>query len=426
MLKFKYMQYLKGISLIAGTCIGAGMIGVPIKTGVVGLIPTILAFIFIWAIMTASALLLLEASLAFHKPVNFISITKHVFGNLGKNISWIICILFMYSVMAAYVSGGASIFHKSFPNLSLWLSAIIFILPFSLIIYLGNQIVSILNRILILIVIICFFLLCISIILVGRNHLQPITNLLYNPLLFTSNHYEIKFLCLALPLMVVTFSYHEIIPPLASYLEFKIKPLKAAILIGTIIPLIIYIAWELVILLLIPTNGVGGLREMLLLNKDPSNSLIEYINLYYNNNFILSSLAGFSFFALICCLISSAWALFDFLADGLSISKDTIKGKLFLSFMTFVPPVIYSIFFTEGFMNALSLAGGFAAIIMIIYPGLIVWKLRNISKNNINHKYIKNSSEIMYKAPFGNLVILGICCFGIIISILEIINHINK
>ncbi|MGI9214574.1 MAG: amino acid permease [Gammaproteobacteria bacterium] len=418
MFKFKYLQYLKGICLVAGTCIGAGMIGVPVKTGVVGLIPTMLAFICIWGIMTASALLLLEASLAFKIPVNFISITKNIFGDLGKNIAWGICILFMYSVMAAYASGGAGIFNQCFPKVKLWLSTIIFMLPFGLIVYFGNQIVSLFNRFLMLGVIICFLLLCSSIILVGGEHLQPITNVLFN-----KHNCEIKFLFLALPLMVVTFSYHEIIPPLAAYLKFQIKPLKAAILLGSIIPLVVYIVWELVILWLIPESGKGGLKEMLLLNKNPNNSLIEYIALHYNNKFILNSLAGFSFFALTGCLTSSAWALFDFLADGLSIPKDT-KGKLLLSFITFVPPVIYTIFFSNGFMKALSLAGGFSAIIMIIYPGLIVWRLRYIRKNIVHHECIKNLKEITYQAPFGKLTILGISLFGILIIVLEIINHI--
>ena len=59
----KNSGYLGGVLLVAGTCIGAGMIGVPVKTAASGFYPTLIAFVLVLAIMTMSALLFLEASL---------------------------------------------------------------------------------------------------------------------------------------------------------------------------------------------------------------------------------------------------------------------------------------------------------------------------------------------------------------------------
>ena len=54
---------LSVVCLVAGTCIGGGMLALPVATGVAGFFPSILTMLFCWAAMTASALLLLEASL---------------------------------------------------------------------------------------------------------------------------------------------------------------------------------------------------------------------------------------------------------------------------------------------------------------------------------------------------------------------------
>lgn len=408
-------NYLKGICLVAGTCIGAGMIGVPVKTSQVGLFGTIIAFIIVWGAMQSTALLFLEATLAFKNPANFISITGGVLGKYAKAIAWIICILFMYSVMAAYAAGGAGILQTFYPKLSPTIAAGLFILPFAIVVYSGNAWVSLCNRWLMAGVIVSFIGLCGAILYQGGNDLQPWSLL--------NNNNELSALWPALPLLALTFAYHEIIPPLAAYLDRKIKPLKAAIIIGTTIPLLVYIIWVIVILLLIPRRGAGGLIEMLITNKNPSSSLIEYLLKYDHSKVVYSIFSGFSFFALTCCLTGSSWALFDFFADGLKIAKNTHKGKLLLSFITFIPPIIYASCFPQGFLKALSLAGGFSAVIMIIYPVMIAWILRYKSDCIAEPSLIKPQSEIGYRAPFNKIVMVALSLFGLLVLILEIKNN---
>lgn len=411
-----YQQYVKGICLVTGTCIGAGMIGVPIKTGPAGLILTVITFIIIWGIMTASALLFLEGALSFKQPVNFISMTDSIFGKVGKFLAWIICILFMYSVMAAYAAGGSGIITTFCKDINPNLATVIFMLPFAVMIYFGNSWVSFFNRWLMCGVILSFILLCISIMFASTNQLQPIDQVLALG--------DFKYLFLALPSIVITFGYHEIIPPLTAYLEGKIKPLKTALILGSFIPLILYIIWQTIILHLIPRTGAGGLIEMLSKNQNPSSSLIEYIFKHGQNKLVSTSLSSFLFFALTCCLTSSAWALFDFLADGLKIKKN-YQGKIILNIITFLPPIIYTVFFPNGFLKALSLAGGFSAIIMIIYPVLIVWMLRYRRENIVNSNLIKSVDVIEYRAPFNKIVMIVVGIVGLLVIMLEIFSHFN-
>ena len=160
---------------------------------------------------------------------------------------------------------------------------------------------------------------------------------------------------------------------------------------------------------------------MLSSNVNPSSSLINYISDNYNNKNILRCFASFSFFALTCSLTGSSWALFDFFADGLSIFRNK-KGRFFLSLITFVPPIIYAIAFPGGFLKALSVAGAFSAMIMIIYPVIMVWKIR-IHQQGIVHGNISSINNEKYRAPFGKILMGMIFFFGVGIIILEIINH---
>jgi tyrosine-specific transport protein len=398
-------NYFKGVCLIAGTCIGAGMLGVPVKTATAGFYPTIVAFLVVWLFMTGSALLLLESSLRFKGEINFISMASSIFGKAGKNIAWVVCLLFLYSIMAAFASGGASMLTKLFP-INIKLAILVFMLPFACIIYLGTAWVAIVNKILTIGIITFFMLLCITM-FVASNKLQPISNL--------SISIDWKAIFWALPLLVTTFSYHEIIPSVKSYLKEEKTPLKVAILLGGFIPLLIYIMWELVVLLLVPIFGQNGLISMLSSNINPGDGLIKYLlEHHHNNSNILLFMVGFSFCALTCSLTGTAWALFDFFADGLNIAKNKpkkIKHKLFLNSLTFIPPVSYSVLYPEGFLKALGFAGAFSSIIMIIFPSLMAYKLRAINKISL------------YKAPINNFFIWLIFLFGILVFILEGFNN---
>ncbi|MCA9749920.1 MAG: hypothetical protein KC414_12500, partial [Romboutsia sp.] len=100
---------LGAVFLIAGTCIGAGMLGFPVATAAAGFYPTLMAFLLVWAIMTFTALAMLEVSLLLDGDTNLISMVEKVLGKRAKKIIWLIYLLFLYSILAAYTSGGVTI-----------------------------------------------------------------------------------------------------------------------------------------------------------------------------------------------------------------------------------------------------------------------------------------------------------------------------
>ena len=62
-----------GMLLVAGSCIGAGMLALPILTGLAGFIPSLSMLLVACLFMTFTSLLLVEINGWFYGPVNIIS-----------------------------------------------------------------------------------------------------------------------------------------------------------------------------------------------------------------------------------------------------------------------------------------------------------------------------------------------------------------
>src|ERR1700733_4769214 len=98
------------VFLIAGCCIGAGMLGLPVLTALAGFMPASLFFILSWLFMVSTGFLLLEVNLTFKQEVSFITMLGTTLGNVGKALGWILFTFLFYSLMVAYVAGSGQLF----------------------------------------------------------------------------------------------------------------------------------------------------------------------------------------------------------------------------------------------------------------------------------------------------------------------------
>lgn len=383
-----------GILLVAGTCIGAGMLGLPVMTAAAGFYPTLGAFLFVWFFMTCSALAYLEVSLKFPGETNLISMAGQTLGRSGKIIAWITYLLFLYSLMAAYTAGGTSMLASILKvdismQVNLLIMAFLLIMPFGFMVFLGTKWVDMFNRMLMFGLIICFALMCILAFNVGpADEFYPMG--------------ESKYLLFTFPLLVTAFGYHLLIPTLKSYLRENVKKLRITIILGGLSPLIIYGIWELIILNLIPTWGKDGLVEMLHSGLNPADAVVLALNKHGAH--VLWIATWFSFFALTSSFIGVGLGIFDFFSDGLHIHK-TKNGRVKLTILTFGPPLLFTILYPQGFLLALSYAGIFAAILLVIYPVAMAWSAR----------YIHKLPSGGYLLRGGKLILLITLIFGILI-----------
>lgn len=393
-----------GAMLVSGTCIGAGMLGLPISTAASGFYPSAMAFVFCWFMMTFSALFMLEVSLWYPEETNLITMARSTLGKVGESIAWISYVLFLYALMAAYTSGAAGLLADSLlkmglnPKWGMW----IIIALFGLVVYLGAKWVDGVNRL--------FMIVLVGTYVALVFHVVPQVS----PHLLSTGHP--KFLFSTAPLLVTSFGFHLLIPSLKNYMHGDVKALRTAIILGSLLPLAVYLLWELLILGVVPVTGDQGLVAMMNAEKSSGRQavveLTQLLSQILQNHRITFFVSTFALSAILTSFIGVALGLFDFFADGFRIQK-TLVGKLILAFLTFLPPILIAIYCPQ-FMRALHYAGMFAAVLLVIYPVLMVWWGRyrlNIASG--------------YRVIGGKPLLLITLVFGLSVILLEGLTHLD-
>lgn len=358
-------RFIGAILLITGTCIGAGMLALPVSTGAYGMLVASVIFLICWGFLTYTALLMLEANMWVGSDANLISMAGKTLGKVGQAVAWITYLLLLYSLMAAYLSGMDAlvktfIHHIFHEKIHAWYGCAVLMILFASTIYIGAKPVDYINRLLVIGLFLSFVLLFAFI----TPHVQ----------VYHLARTQFHDFWLALPIVITAFGYHAIIPSLRNYLHDDAKKLKRAILIGSILPLIVYLIWETLILGTIPLAGQHGLLAILKAGQ-PAVGLANSLDQLLANAWISVIAKYFAFFAIATSFIGVSFGLFDFLADGFHIKK-TKFGRFLTAIITFLPPLIFALAYPHGFILALGYAGIFVAILLGILPALMVWRGR--------------------------------------------------
>lgn len=373
-----------GVLLIVGTSIGGGMLALPIATAGSGFISSTLLLLACWVLMTFSAFLILEVNLWLPPRTNMISMARATLGKAGEVIAWISYVLLMYALLSAYISGGSSIFYDVFSLAGLhsppWLNSILFVLIFGYIVYRGIQPVDYVNR--------------------GLMALKLGT--LFILILFTLPYLDVhkltggdpRLLITTVTVMLTSFGYATIIPSLRSYFNEDIKKLRLTILIGSLIPLICYIIWDFTILGTLPREGKNGLVEIMQQGGSVT-ELTQSLSYYLHN----SSVTAFSHVFTVICVLTSflgvALGLSDFLADGMK-TKKVAAGNWRVACAAFLPPLLIVLFYPHIFVKALSYAGTFCVILIVLLPALMT----------ISGRYYKGLAKGGYQVMGGKCAVI--------------------
>ena len=381
---------LGGTLLITGTTIGVGMLALPVATGPAGFVPSMIVYLVCWLFMLCSGLLLLEVCVWMPKDANLITMAHRLLGPWGKAVCWIVYLFLFLTVMVAHVLGGGGVLVEFFQgSLSPWLAMIIYVVAFAPIVYLGAHSVDRMNLILISGVAITYFLfIAVSIESVDLVLLQ---------------YSDWSKAFVAMPVLFTAFTYQVIIPTLMTYMDRNVKKVRLAIILGSSIPLFVYLIWEFLILGIVPVHGKEGLIEA----AKSGHSAVIPLKYYLDNPKIFAIGKFFAFFTLTASYVALSLAFFDFLADGLKVKKKGV-GKFGLCVAIFVPPTIIALVNPSVFLVALRYAGGISiAILFGVFPPIMVWVGR----------YIKQYKERHPMLP-GGKVVLGVLLMLVSIELL--------
>lgn len=394
-------KMLGGVLLIAGTCIGGGMLGLPIATAQGGIFNTSILFIICWVLMTFTALLTLEVNLCFPKNSNVISMAKATLGPLGAIVCWTIYLFFLYALVSAYIAGGQDVLHGLFKaagtQIPIWLCGIIFVFLFGIIVMAGIKHVDLFNRLLMLIKLGSVLLLMILI----AMHIDPINY----------NTGKATLLLPALTVAITSFGFSIIVPSLRNYFDGNIKKLRLAILVGSFIPLLCYIAWIAVIFGAIPLSGTFGLERLMDANQ-PVTGLLESITYYIPTDKIALLARAFTSICVLTAFACVSLGLSDYLADGFKVNNEG-KGKWLITLATFLPPLLIVIFYPKAFIILLSIAGLLCVMLQALMPAMMAWHCRYVKNIPMEYKVMGGKPALLI-AILTSIIVIAISGYQLV------------
>ncbi len=352
-------KFIGGVLLIVGTSIGGGMLALPMANAAAGLIPSSIALVFCWLIMALGAFLILEVNLYVAPGKHMLSMAHETLGAPGLVITWATYLLLLYALLSAYISGGSDVLQgvlmRFHIHLADWQSTGLFTFAFGLIVCGGIHQVDWANRVLMFGKLGIYLLLIVFI--------APFVKLDY------WQHSDVHAVPDTLMILITSFGFAIIVPNLREYFNDHLKSLKYVILIGSLIPLICYFAWDAVIMGAIPAHGKHGLMS-LTSNTHPTTSLANQLAGAVHNTTIDRLFRTFTSICMLTAFLGVALCLMSFLADGLSL-KNRGKQGLLLAIITFLPPLSLVLFFPGAYLSALRYAGVLCVILLIILPALM-------------------------------------------------------
>ncbi|MDB2592593.1 hypothetical protein N9Y17_02655 [Gammaproteobacteria bacterium] len=394
------LKQLGGMLLIAGTAIGAGMLALPITVGATGPLASIIILFACFLFMLATLFLSLEAHLCTKKSNHIISMSKYWLGTTGASITWISFLFLLYAASSAYLNGAGNLIATvtdqiSWLHLSTKQATLIFAGLFSWAALLGTQWVDKINRWLMVGLVLSYiallFLLC--------PESVPHDFFTFRP------HYIYS----AIPVVILSFTSHIMLPSLIQYYDHDIRIIKRVLIYGSMIPLVFYLIWQVMLLSCLPQHGPNSIINII----QCQNPLACLNHALYEHQNQLSGISNtcFSLFALATSFLGVLLSLTDFLTDGLKSSTKAPRSRWKIILIALLPSLIFSIFYPNLFVSALGFAGVCVAILYGLIPVAIVWKAR----------YYKPITNPSFRLPGGKTLLLIILLTAIFIISIQLL-----
>lgn len=373
--------------IIAGTTIGAGMLALPLASAGIGFTTSLMIMLGLWMLMAFTALLMVEIHQYAAQDATLHTLAKQILGDKGKWVATFAMLFLFYSLCAAYIAGGGAQFtqriaHFSGMTVASSSGTLLFTILVALVVTIGTSTVDRVNRVLfagkmIAMIAVLFFL------APNVSH----TYLLSMPI-------EQGLIVAAIPVIFTSFGFHGSIPAIVNYLDGDTPALRKAILLGSAIPLVIYIFWQIVTL--------GVVSQSTLLDNMGLTALIGVLATTVNQSHLGNLIGVFADLALLTSFLGVSLGLFEFMGDSLRSKQGKINRPL-TSIITFLPPLVFALFYPQGFIMALGYAAIALAILAIFLPLAMVIKVR------------QQASSTDYQVNGGNVALLITGSVGVLI-----------
>lgn len=361
------------ILLVAGTCIGSGMIALPMVLAQVGLIPSLFLMLIIWFIMYYTSLINLELNLQAGRGLSLGQLGRQFSGRTAELIGITSLKLLSYSLLAVFIYGGTSIIqellaskmatHYSFGSIAIYYTLIattIIILPIKLIDYF--------NRILFICLIVVILTLTIGLVLsVEWSNLPLFSKQYSNPLIWIA----------LIPVVFTSFGFQVIFHTLTDYCNKNAKILKQAFFWGSFIPAVVYILWTCSILSVVHNDNPFFYKEMEE-GKAEVGELIQVLSGVAKWHSVQLLVWWISLLAIATSVLGVGRGLFDSLKGMISpsIIPNINIRNIMAALLTMGPAYLIVIYIPNAFITVLGFAGMILAVIAVLLPAYLFLKIK--------------------------------------------------
>jgi tyrosine-specific transport protein len=369
------------IALISGTTVGAGILALPVLAAPSGFIPSTITLVLAYGIMCSTGILIAESCCnlrqknlsSFNEDVTtgIISITSQVLGKSGSVVSSVVYAMNNFILLTAYIAQAGTILNNAFNLSEKYTGPLVYSVVMGLFMAFSPKAwIELLNNSLFAVLLIVFA----SLLVIGIGEINI-------PNLFYSNY---SMILSAFPVMLLALVYHNIVPTICSQLDYNRENIVKAIIVGTLIPLLMFICWDGVIL------GIGlpetidnvadiasGVSEAGPPNYDPVAVLERGRHLDQGVDYTSVAVNAFGMSAITTSFIGFIISSVDFYKELLANYMNDSSSDKWLYAFSIAPPLVVAITDPSVFLNALDYAGTYGVSILFgILPIIIAYRLR--------------------------------------------------
>ncbi len=369
---------LGSTALVAGTTVGAGILALPAFTFTSGVLPSTVLLIGVWLYALISALLIAEVTLNTMRvtgrpSLGLLAAVESTLGIVGARVASIAYLFLHYALLVAYMTQGGEILVGTASKalgvnnvLPAWVGTTTFTLLFGGVMYFGREkLVEKLNSAFVAIVIASFL----GLLLLGATQINPEQFLIQDWSALSS----------AISVMFVALFYHNVVPVITTQLEGDARKIRQSIIIGSAIPLVMFLAWNAVIL--------GSINPAMTQSLSLGGTAFDPLEILRNGGageWLGLLITIFSEFAIITSFIGFVYGLLDFFKD-IANPPNEPSHRLPLYGLILFPPLSLGTLNPSIFFTALDYAGTFSiSILGGIIPALMAWKQREQQKHSHN------------------------------------------
>ncbi|MUM78054.1 tryptophan/tyrosine permease [Pseudodesulfovibrio sp. F-1] len=342
--------------IVTGNMLGAGILALPIDLGPAGLLPAALGLLGIWALMTCNALIIArQPFLAQNRDADLPTFFEVVLGPVGKWVSVAANLVIFYGLLTAYLAGAASVLVGSLGlDVPGWAALVGYFCVATLFASFGDAVLRKGATVFMTIMWLLFAAMVVMVLPHFEGHGVRGIDLVF----FTS----------ALPILVVAFNFHNVIPTVCRVLGHDRKSITRAIWLGSGLGMVMTFIWTLAVLMTLPMESANSVDIVSAFSHNEP-ATVPLGRLIATRAFVDVSVA-FAVVAMTTAYMATGVAMLSFLRD---VAGRLGKNRLAVWLVAFVPPLAVGALYPDIFIDALNVVGGLGVGSLFgILPGLLL------------------------------------------------------